>query len=512
MADYRLSAKVISRSQGRTATAAAAYRSGSEITDDRTGEIHDYTRKGGIEWTGISAPQNAPAWAQDRAKLWNAVEKAEQRKDSQVAREIQLSLPHELNFEQRNALVCAFADELIGRGMVADIAMHRPDCHGDQRNFHAHILLTTREIGPKGFGAKNRDWNKKETLEELRTSWAQLQNAHLRQHLGQDAPQVTHLSYADRDAVKLPTQHLGPDASAMERRGVDSERGAYNRSIHDRNEKVKASRVRQKEIEFAVERRTECSMGTVSLKAKIEHDRQIHAGNSGRFQLRNILDQQKAAGPRPTKDQLRRELLTGPKNALKLAQRGQKSAQKVLLGHEERVRQIDRKAASLLNWIMNPRRMMWLKLIEIRARDKIFKEINSQALQVLRCKAEIHVRQEWLKSDEGNAWVKEKQRPHRELRTAERKARRQIANAKRKAGQAENLSEYARQLHGVTIRNDLPQTINLPAEPLNPKAAYNEMARGVTNIVRQLPQSQQQALALSVQQILGKGRGRGIGD
>ena len=80
VADYRLSAKVISRSQGRSATAAASYRSASEIADDRTGEIHDYTRKGGVEWTGIAAPENAPAWTQDRSKLWNAVEAAETRR------------------------------------------------------------------------------------------------------------------------------------------------------------------------------------------------------------------------------------------------------------------------------------------------------------------------------------------------------------------------------------------------------------------------------------------------
>ncbi len=513
VADYRLSAKVISRSQGRSATAAASYRSASEIADDRTGEIHDYTRKGGVEWTGIAAPENAPAWTQDRSKLWNAVEAAETRKNSQVAREIQLSLPHELNFEQRKALVCDFVQkEFVGRGMTADIAMHKPERRGDQRNFHAHIMLTTREIGPEGLGAKNRDWNKVETLAALRVSWAEAQNAHLRKHLGPNAPQVTHLSYVDRGADKLPTQHLGPDATAMERRGVDSEKGAYNRSIHDRNEKVKASRARQREIETTLERRVEWTLGKVSLTAGLEYEHQVKAANAARFELKSILDRQKALGPKVTNARLRREVLKQPDDALKMAKRGQKSAQKALAKFEERAGRVNAKASGLRNWIKNPRRMLWLKFIEIRERDKILGEINAQALSVLKWKTHVAVRQEWLKSDEGKAWMKEQQKPQRELRTAERMARRHAANADRKAGQAQNLSEYARQLDWVAAQNKLPQTVILPDTPLNPKATYNEMARGVNLLLRRLPLTQQQALAQSVQQSLGKGQGSGIAD
>jgi len=513
VADYRLSAKVISRSQGRSATAAASYRSASEIADDRTGEIHDYTRKGGVEWTGIAAPENAPAWTQDRSKLWNAVEAAETRKNSQVAREIQLSLPHELNFEQRKALVRDFVQkEFVGRGMTADIAMHKPERRGDQRNFHAHIMLTTREIGPEGFGAKNRDWNKVETLAALRVSWAEAQNAHLRKHLGPDAPQVTHLSYVDRGADKLPTQHLGPDATAMERRGVDSEKGAYNRSIHDRNEKVKASRARQKEIETTLERRVEWSLGTVSMTARIEYRSQVDAVSAARVQLDSILDRQKALGSKTTPASLRREVLRPPDDALKTAKREQRYAQKTLAVFDERARQVNSKASGLMNWIKNPRRMMWLKLIELRERDKILKDVNARALEVLKWKAHVGVRQDWLKSDDGKAWMKQQQKPQRELRTAERKARRNAANALRKADQARELAEYARQLNRFAAQNGLPQTIVLAEEPLNPKAAYTELSRGVTQLIGRLPVAQQAALAQSVQQSIGKGPGRGRGD
>jgi len=174
MAIYHFDASVISRSKGRSATAAAAYRTAEVINDHRTGEVHDYSRKGGVMHTEIIAPDNAPAWVHDRSSLWNAVEDAERRKDAQVAREVRVALPSELTTEQNADLVRAFVQEqFVARGMIADVALHAPGREGDQRNHHAHIMLTTREIGPEGFGAKNRDWNAKELLVDWRGSWAE---------------------------------------------------------------------------------------------------------------------------------------------------------------------------------------------------------------------------------------------------------------------------------------------------------------------------------------------------
>jgi len=165
---------VISRSKGRSATAASAYRTAEVIKDHRTGEVHDYTRKSGVLHTEIIAPDNAPAWAHDRSSLWNAVEDAERRKDAQVAREVRVALPSELSTEQNADLVRAFVQEqFVARGMIADVALHAPGREGDQRNHHAHIMLTTREIGPEGFGAKERDWNAKDLLVDWRQSWAE---------------------------------------------------------------------------------------------------------------------------------------------------------------------------------------------------------------------------------------------------------------------------------------------------------------------------------------------------
>ena len=177
---------MISRSQGRSATAAIAYRVAERIEDRRTGLTFDYAARGGVDHTEILAPDHAPDWVMDRSELWNRVEESETRKNSQVAREVRVALPAELTHEARVALVREFAQEqFVDRGMVADIALHAPGRAGDERNHHAHILLTTREIAAEGsvpgggFTTKNRDWNKVEVLEGWREAWARDSNAAL---------------------------------------------------------------------------------------------------------------------------------------------------------------------------------------------------------------------------------------------------------------------------------------------------------------------------------------------
>ena len=180
MAIYHLRASVISRSQGRSATAAIAYRAAVRIEDRRTGLVFDYARRGGVDHAEILAPDDAPDWVFDRSELWNRVEAAETRKNSQVAREVRVALPAELTHAARVELVRAFATEqFVARGMVADVALHAPGGAGDERNHHAHILLTTRQLGPDGFTAKDRDWNKVEVLGAWREAWARDTNAAL---------------------------------------------------------------------------------------------------------------------------------------------------------------------------------------------------------------------------------------------------------------------------------------------------------------------------------------------
>ena len=180
MAIYHLRATMISRSQGRSATAASAYRVAERIEDRRTGLVFDYAARGGVDHTEILAPDHAPDWVRNRSELWNRVEESETRKNSQVAREVRVALPDELTHAQRVALVRDYAQvQFVDRGMVVDIALHAPGREGDERNHHAHILLTTREVDAAGFTTKNRDWNKVDVLEGWREAWARDSNAAL---------------------------------------------------------------------------------------------------------------------------------------------------------------------------------------------------------------------------------------------------------------------------------------------------------------------------------------------
>ncbi len=155
---YRLEVKIIGRSAGHSVVAAAAYRSGEKINDKRTGINHDYSRKGSIEGKEIIAPLNAPEWIKNRANLWNEVEAKENRKDAQLAREVIISLPRELDSEQRQGLVKNFVkNEFVSKGMIADVSFHNPPAGDGLENPHAHILLTMRHVTPDGFGNRGSE-------------------------------------------------------------------------------------------------------------------------------------------------------------------------------------------------------------------------------------------------------------------------------------------------------------------------------------------------------------------
>ena len=228
MAIYHLSAKAVSRSAGRSATAAAAYRAAECIEDERTGQQHDYTRKRGVECTEIVVPDGQPC--PDRPTLWNLAEMAERRKDACVAREIEIALPSEITAERRHALAVGFARTLATeRGCAVDVCIHAPSKDGDERNHHAHLLMSTRtvrrlESGAIVLGAKceqeraGRD--RKADLAAIRERWAVMCNAAL-QYAGQEA-RVDHRSLEAQGIDREPTRHMGPTAIALERRGEKS--------------------------------------------------------------------------------------------------------------------------------------------------------------------------------------------------------------------------------------------------------------------------------------------------
>jgi ATP-dependent exoDNAse (exonuclease V) alpha subunit len=240
MAIYSLQVKIISRGQGHSATAAAAYRARALILDERTGQTHDYSRmKNEAVFTGIYAPQDAPAWAIDRQLLWNAVEKAEKRKDAQVARDLTIALPHELTPEQNRWLVQDFVRENFTRkGYVADVAIHAPSEEGSVLNIHAHIMVTMRVLGAENFAAtKDRTMNSKEYLQGLRQSWEYQVNRHLERH--GHAARIDHRSFKDQGIeYREPTIKMGKAASAAERKGHTTERGERQKKIAIRNRRV----------------------------------------------------------------------------------------------------------------------------------------------------------------------------------------------------------------------------------------------------------------------------------
>jgi hypothetical protein len=218
VAIYRCEFKIISRGAGHRACAAAAYRAGEKIMDEHYGAAHDYTRKTGVAASFILAPDNAPAWMSNRAELWNAVEAVERRKDAQLCREVLLSLPHELTDDQREALVRQFVrDQFVSKGMVADVNIHTHSPSGDERNDHAHILLTTRTLTASSFGPKERSWNSRDFVHDTREAWADAQNRTF-EVLGLDL-RVDHRSLADQGIEREPEPKLGQHATEAIRNG-----------------------------------------------------------------------------------------------------------------------------------------------------------------------------------------------------------------------------------------------------------------------------------------------------
>ena len=253
MAIYHLSMKPISRSSGRSAVASAAYRAGESLTNERDGLTHDFTRRQGVEHCEIVVAQGAGAeWALDRSALWNAVEQSENRKDSRVAREFEIALPHELNAEQRLELTREFAQGLADRhGTAVDFAMHAPhgsspdQVRGDGGNFHAHLMMTTRAVNSEGLGDKTaiereNKWLAANNLPltqvqlvEIRQSWEQTANEHLAR-AGLEV-QIDHRSHMERGLEIEPTEHMGVHATQMQRRGQEVSRSRLDSEAARRN-------------------------------------------------------------------------------------------------------------------------------------------------------------------------------------------------------------------------------------------------------------------------------------
>jgi len=217
MALYHFSAKVIQRSQGRSAVAAAAYRAAEELHDKLLDQDHDYTDKQHVVHSEIMLPDGAPERWLDRETLWNEVEAAERRKDAVLARDIEISLPRELGQAEAVALVQDFVrEQFVSRGMVADLNVHWTKARDGGEQPHAHVMLTMRGVEGDGFGLKQRVWNDKALLRTWRERWAEAANARLHE-LGHDV-RIDHRSYAEQGIDLEPQHKIGPAGARREER------------------------------------------------------------------------------------------------------------------------------------------------------------------------------------------------------------------------------------------------------------------------------------------------------
>ncbi|MBV8831474.1 MAG: MobA/MobL family protein [Acidobacteriaceae bacterium] len=233
MAIFHLHVKSVSRGQGKSVVAKAAYNAREKLRDERDGALKDYSRHNDEPvFSGIFAPKDAPEWAQDRERLWNAVEQVEKAKNAQLAIEITGALPHEFTDQQREWLIKDFVrEEFTRKGMVVDLNIHppprEPEREGDKPNHHFHALIALREIGPDGFGERvlnTQDWElEKQRVEHWREKWEYLVNRHLERHGFEQ--QIDRRTLEAQGIDREPTQHRGPTVDAMERRGLEPERG-----------------------------------------------------------------------------------------------------------------------------------------------------------------------------------------------------------------------------------------------------------------------------------------------
>lgn len=253
---YHCSVKPISRSAGRSVVAAAAYRIGKSLYDERTQTLHDYQKRKGVETSFIITPANAPDWANDPEQLWNAAEQAENRINSRTAREVELALPSAVGKSEREQISRELAEHLSERYSVAVmVALHEPSKHGDERNYHAHILMTTRRMDANGLGNKTRELDDqkqgKAEILHIREYVAALINKALAQ--AGHSERIDHRSFKDRGIEQIPTEHLGVDAAAMERKGKKSRIGDHNRDVQQANQRTAELTQELKEINRQIE-------------------------------------------------------------------------------------------------------------------------------------------------------------------------------------------------------------------------------------------------------------------
>lgn len=271
---FHFSISMISRGKSKSAVASAAYISCEKLTNEWDGVTHDYHNKKGLLHSEIFLPENIPIRLKDRETLWNSVELNEKASNAQLARNFIIALPKELSVEENKKLITEFIQEnFVSKGMIADLAIHDESNEGN-KNIHAHIMTTLRPINEKGeWQAKSKkeyildengerilgkngkpktrkieltDWNNRGNAEKWRESFAALCNLYLEKNNLEK--RVDHRSFERQGKEEIPTIHMGASASALERKGIETDKGNINREIKKHNSLVKAIREKIAEL------------------------------------------------------------------------------------------------------------------------------------------------------------------------------------------------------------------------------------------------------------------------
>jgi hypothetical protein len=275
VASYHFHTQPVSRGSGHSAIAGVAYRIGQDLFDERTQERKDYSRRDGVDWWQHFTPKDAPEAFKNVQDFWNAVEANENRKDARLARDFDAAFPHELTAEQRQHMVTDFVREaFLRKGKAATVAIHAPHQHGDERNFHVHIMVNDREITAQGFSnTKDRTMNSKETLEHWREKWAELGARQLKRagheqeaerwkhgHQTLEQQKAAALKRGDIEHAKQcerePSEHKGRIVSEMEKRGAEPDRAASQRERDQEQKELEAMKQQRQILSAEINKET----------------------------------------------------------------------------------------------------------------------------------------------------------------------------------------------------------------------------------------------------------------
>jgi hypothetical protein len=367
--------------------------------------------------------------------------------------------------------------------------MHLPGREGDQRNFHAHILVTTRRVGPAGFGAKEPAWRTPQQVRDWRAGWANIQNEHLRRHLGPDAPQVSHLSLAEQGVDRAPTEHLGPAATALERRDRRTERGERNRDVRARNDTT--TRHRQDYSDTAdrlAAAAPKIEAPIDKLVAEAARVRDVLIAEREGWEL----ERQALSGPRtPSAGQIERAFLAEDRAA---SARGRLRLQLT----EQRVRRVRGRRLQLVAWIRNPARMIWAKHAELNALARARAEVRKAELRYA-------LRQAWLRSAPGQALVAARRQPGLDQAADAARQRRTLV---RKIKRMDRRIEAATQTYdALRVAQELGQRqLRVPSRSPDPTRFIRDVGAPAREAVLRYPAlARQQAI-----ERLNRGLGRTI--